>query len=298
MCLGTSRNLLTYGPVAGHNRDMTHPRIPSVVLNDGYEMPMIGVGTYKLGDDTEAVVRRAIELGYRHIDTASLYGNEESVGKAINGAIAAGDVTREELFVTTKLWNDDQDNVREAFQTSLRKLNLEYLDMYMIHWPWAKRGLYVGAFEEMARLQGIGQIQSLGVANFYEEVLDELINKTGITPVVNQIEMHVGFSQPALRSYGEENDIVTEAWAPLARAKLVNNPDIKAIAAKYDKTYSQILLRFLLQLGVSSIPKTSNVERLEENLGVLDFKLVKGDVDVLANIAGERLSNDPKVFPE
>ncbi|WP_018297605.1 aldo/keto reductase [Corynebacterium lubricantis] len=276
---------------------MTIPQIPSTTLNDGYEMPLLGLGTYKLGDDTENLVRRAIELGYRHIDTASLYGNEEAVGRAINGAIAAGDVSREDLFVVTKLWNDDQGNVGKAYQESLRKLNLDFVDMYMIHWPDPRQGRFVQAFEDMARLQGLGQLQSLGVANFYEEVLDELIEQSGITPAVNQVELHVGFTQDELRSHNTKRGIVTEAWAPLARATLVHNPDIKAISAKYDKTYSQIMLRFLLQLGISSVPKTSSPERLEENLGIFDFRLVKGDMDVLARIAGERLSNDPRTFP-
>lgn len=277
---------------------MTTPSIPTVTLNDGYEFPLLGLGTYKLtGEETQSLIRRAIELGYRHIDTASLYGNEEVVGKAINAAISAGDVEREDLFVTTKLWNDQQENVGEAYQESLRKLNLDFVDLYMIHWPWPQRGLFVEAFEQMARLQGMGQLQSLGVANFYEEVLDELIERTGITPVVNQVELHVGFTQDELRAYHDEKGIVTEAWAPLARGSMANNPDIKAVAAKYDKTYGQVVLRYLLQQGISVIPKTSSANRLEENLGAVDFRLSREDMETLGRVSGERMSNDPRTFP-
>ncbi|WIM68996.1 aldo/keto reductase [Corynebacterium breve] len=277
---------------------MTDFDMPTLPLIDGYDLPQLGLGVYKLDPgETERVVRAAIELGYRHIDTASFYDNEEGVGRAINDAIKAGDVTREELFITTKLWNSDQGNVFEAYQSSLSKLDLEFIDLYMIHWPWPERGLFVESFEQMARLQGMGQLQSLGVANFYEEVLDELIEKSGITPVVNQIELHVGFTQDELRKYHDSKKIVTEAWAPLARGTMLNNPDVKAIAAKYEKTSAQVLLRFLLQLGISVIPKTGSVERLEENLGALSFRLSRDDMQVLASVQGERLSNDPREFP-
>lgn len=277
---------------------MTQPAIPTLQLNDGYEMPQLGLGTYKLADDnTVDLVRSAIELGYRHIDTASFYGNEEAVGKAVRDAISAGDVTREELFITTKLWNDQQDKVGESYQESLSKMGLEFLDLYMIHWPWPQRGLYVQAFEEMARLQGMGQLQSLGVANFYEEVLDELIERTGITPVVNQVELHVGFMQDDLRAYHADKGIVTEAWAPLARGTVLNNADVKAIAARHGRTSAQVVLNYLLQLGVSVIPKTASPERLEENIGAVDFRLTREEMDLLSRIEGERLSNDPRTFP-
>ncbi|SES33279.1 aldo/keto reductase [Corynebacterium cystitidis] len=277
---------------------MTLPQIPTLQLNDGYEMPQLGLGTYKLvDDDTEKLVRHAIELGYRHIDTASFYGNEEAVGKAVRDAIKSGDVTREDLFITTKLWNDQQDKVGESYQESLRKLGLEFLDLYMIHWPWAQRGLYVQAFEDMARLQGMGQLQSLGVANFYEEVLDALIEHTGITPVVNQVELHVGFMQDELRAYHENKGIVTEAWAPLARGTVLNNADVKAIAARHERTSAQVVLNYLLQQGISVIPKTANPERLEENMGAVGFRLTREEMGILSRIEGERLSHDPRTFP-
>lgn len=273
-------------------------RIPVTTLNDGYDLPLLGLGTYKLqGADVEPVVRTAIELGYRHIDTAALYGNEVEVGAAVNAAIAAGDVTREELFITTKLWNDDQNRAAEAYQESLARLNLEFIDLYLVHWPWPQHGSYVRAFEQIVQLQGMGQLQSVGVANFYEEVLDEVIAATGVTPVLNQVELHAGFTQPELRSYHSDLGIVTEAWAPLARAENFDAPEIIAVADKHGKTPAQIVLAYLMELGCSVVPKTSNVQRLAENLAAVEVELSAEDVATLDRVAGERMSGDPRTFP-
>ena len=273
-------------------------RIPVTTLNDGYDFPLLGLGTYKLSDeDVNKVIRRAIELGYRHIDTASFYGNEEAVGKALNDAIPAGDVTREDLFVTTKLWNDDQDRVAAAYQESLKRLDLEFIDLYLVHWPWPQKGLYVSAFEELVHLQGMGQLQSVGVANFYPEVLDEITKATGVTPVLNQVELHAGFSQPELREYHAEHGIVTEAWAPLARGKNFDDPAIAGVADKHGVTPAQVVLAYLLQMGVSVVPKTANPARLEENLGALSVKLDDADVAALDGVQGGRMSGDPLTFP-
>ena len=272
--------------------------IPVTTLNDGYDFPLLGLGTYKLeGADVEPVVRRAIELGYRHIDTASLYGNEVEVGKAIRDAIAAGDVTREELFVTTKLWNNDQHRAGEAYQESLKRLGLEFIDLYLVHWPCPKQGTYVSAFEQIVQLQGMGQLQSVGVANFYEEVLDELIAATGVTPVLNQVELHAGFTQPKLREYHTAHGIVTEAWAPLARGKNLDAPEIAAVAERHGATPAQVVLAYLMKLGCSVVPKTANLERLEENLGAAELVLDSADVDALNSIVGERLWGNPRTFP-
>lgn len=273
-------------------------RIPVTTLNDGYDLPLLGLGTYKLqGADVEPVVRTAIELGYRHIDTAAFYGNEVEVGAAVNAAIAAGDVTREELFITTKLWNDDQDRAAEAYQESLARLNLEFIDLYLVHWPWPQHGSYVHAFEQIVQLQGMGQLQSVGVANFYEEVLDEVIAATGVTPVLNQVELHAGFTQPELRAYHSDRGIVTEAWAPLARAENFDASEITAVADKHGKTPAQIVLAYLMELGCSVVPKTSNVQRLAENLAAVDVELSAQDVATLDGVAGERMSGDPRTFP-
>ncbi len=273
-------------------------RIPVTTLNDGYDLPLLGLGTYKLGpEETERVVRTAIELGYRHIDTASFYGNEVEVGKAINAAIAAGDVTREELFVTTKLWNDDQERVAEAYQESLERLNLEFIDLYLVHWPWPQHGTYVQAFTQIAELQGMGRLQSVGVANFYPEVLDEIIEATGVTPVLNQVELHVGFTQPELREYHASHGILTEAWAPLARGENFDDPAIRAVADAHSATPAQVSLAYLMQLGCSVVPKTANEQRLAENLGAVGISLSDEDVATLDRVTGQRLSGDPLTFP-
>lgn len=273
-------------------------RVPVTTLNDGYDFPLLGLGTYKLqGDDVETIVRSAIELGYRHIDTASLYGNEVEVGKAINDAIKAGDVTREDLFVTTKLWNDDQERVAAAYQESLERLGLEFVDLYLVHWPWPQHGTYVRAFSQIAELQGMGRLQSVGVANFYPEVLDEIIEKTGVTPVLNQVELHAGFTQPELRAYHEAHDILTEAWAPIARGSNFEDPAIRAVADAHEATPAQVSLAYLMRLGCSVVPKTSNPQRLVENLGAVDIKLTDEDISLLDGVTGERLSGDPLTFP-
>ena len=273
-------------------------RIPVTTLNDGYDLPLLGLGTYKLqGGNVERVVRTAIELGYRHIDTASLYDNEVEVGMAINNAIAAGDVTREELFVTTKLWNDDQERVAEAYHESLTALDLEFVDCYLVHWPWPQHGTYIKAFEEIAQLQGMGRLQSVGVANFYPEVLDDIIDATGIAPVLNQVELHAGFTQPELRAYHEQHDIVTEAWMPIARGQNFDDPAIRAVADAHEATPAQVSLAYLMHLGCSVIPKTQNPQRLAENIGAVNIKLTDEDIALLDGVHGERLSGDPLTFP-
>lgn len=272
--------------------------IPVTTLNDGYDFPLLGLGTYKLqGEDVESIVRRAIELGYRHIDTASIYENEVEVGKAINAAIAAGDVTREELFITTKLWNDDQQRAGEAYQESLKRLGLDFIDLYLVHWPCPDQGTYVPAFEQITQLQGLGQLQSVGVANFYAEVLDELISETGVTPALNQVELHAGFTQPELRSYHAEHGIVTEAWAPLARGENFDAPEIVAVADKHGKTPAQVVLAYLLKLGCSVVPKTSNPQRLVENLGAVEVQLDDEDIAALDSVGGGRQYGNPRTFP-
>ena len=273
--------------------------VPVTTLNDGYDFPLLGLGTYKLeGKDVERVVRRAIELGYRHIDTAAVYGNEVEVGKAIADAIAAGDVTREELFITTKLWNTDQHRAAEAYQESLSRLGLEFIDLYLVHWPCPKQGTYLQAFEQIVQLQGMGQLQSVGVSNFYEELLDELISAVGVTPVLNQVELHVGFTQPELRDYHSSRGIVTEAWAPLARAANFDDPAVAAVAERTGATPAQVVLAYLMQLGCSVVPKTSDLGRLEENFGAVAVALTEEDVASLDSVGGGRLWADPRTFPE
>ena len=278
--------------------------VPSVNFHDDRSMPQLGLGTYKLyGEECISVVREAIELGYRHFDTATLYENEEALGKALNDAISAGDVTRDELFVTSKAWHDHHgaEKVQEAFTESLRKLGLDYLDLYMIHWPWPQGGLFVETFESIARLQGMGQIASVGVANFYEEPLQEIIDQTGVVPVVNQVELHPGFTQPELRRFHAENDIITEAWSPLARGVVLGNPVIEEAARKHSATPGQVALAYLMDKGISVIPKSAKSERLKENLGAVDVELDAADIEAIDGLEGQqgfgRMFKDPREFP-
>ena len=269
-------------------------------LNSGATMPRLGLGTYKLDgpeSETVALIRRAIELGYRHIDTASLYGNEEAVGQALNDAIRAGDVTREDLFVTSKVWNDDQPRAADAFGESLTRLGLDYLDLFMVHWPWPQNGTFVDAYRALIDVRDRGDLVSVGVANFYEETLDTIIDATGIAPAVNQVELHTGFTQPELREYHIQHGILTEAWAPLGRGEILSEPAITEIAEAHDATPGQVALAHLLAHGISVIPKTANAERLVENFGALDIALSDDEIARLDQVQGHRQSKDPREFP-
>lgn len=278
--------------------------VPTISFNDDREMPQLGLGTYKLNDDEcIRVVREAIDLGYRHFDTATLYKNEEALGTALNQAIDAGDVSREDLFITSKVWHSHHgaQKAEQAFQESMEELKLDYLDLYLIHWPWPQGGLYVETFESIARLQGMGQIASIGVANFYEEVLEDLIDKTGITPVLNQVELHPGFTQPELREFHHKHGIVTEAWSPLARGVVLNNPEIEKIAATHQATEGQVVLAYLMAKGISVIPKSARSERLKENLAAANLELGKDEIAAIDSLEGQegfgRMFNDPREFP-
>ena len=278
--------------------------VPQTTFNDDREMPLLGLGTYKLrGEDLTRSVREAIELGYRHFDTATLYENEEELGQALAAAMKAGDVTRDELFITSKVWHDHhgKGKVDQAFSESLGKLQLDYLDLYLIHWPWPQGGLYVETFEEIARLQGMGQIASIGVANFYEETLQELIAKTGIAPVLNQVELHPGFTQPELREFHDSQGIVTEAWSPLARGVILNNPEVVSVAEKHEITPGQAVLAYLMEKGISVIPKSSRRERLEENFAAATVELDQEDIAAIDSLDGKegfgRMFKDPREFP-
>lgn len=275
----------------------------TVTLNDGTDIPQIGLGTWKLlGEEGKRIIREAIDLGYRHFDTASAYGNEEIVGRAIADAIAAGDVTREELFITTKAWQDEQgtDNIPRAFRASLDRLGMEYVDLYLVHWPAPARGTYVESFEAIARLQGLGLVQSVGVANFYEEVLRELVEEAGIVPAVNQVELHPGFSQAPLRALHEELGVTTAAWSPLGRGILLANPVLDAVARAVGRSTAQVALRWAMQLGCVVIPKSAQPKRLAQNLAAADFTLTREQVAAITGLDDEagfgRIFEDPRTF--
>ncbi|MDO5076282.1 aldo/keto reductase [Corynebacterium sp.] len=272
--------------------------IPSVTLNDGTEMPQLGFGTYKLEEEQAYTsVRRAIEVGYRHIDTAAIYGNEEEVGRAVRDAVAAGDTTRDELFITTKLWNNQQHEPGVAFQQSLRRLGLDYIDLYLVHWPCPKQDQFVAAFEGVARIQGLGTVQSIGVCNFYPEVLHRIITETGVVPAVNQIELHPGFPQVELRELHQELGVVTQSWSPLGQGQLVTEPRIVEIAATHQRTPAQVILRWHLQLGLVPLPKSATDARILENLQVFDFHLGEDEMAALNALDSGRIGPDPLEFP-
>src|SRR5574340_1171959 len=247
---------------------MTSQTQPTVALNDGAAMPQFGLGVFQTPPDaTEQVVRMAVDEGYRLVDTASMYRNEEGVGKALLG--------RREVFVTTKVGNSDHgfDQTLSAFDESLRRLSRDRLDLYLIHWPRPRAGRYVGSWKALVRLKKDGRVRSIGVSNFNRDHLERIIGETGVTPSVNQIELHPRFQQKALREFHEQRGIRTESWSPLGRGGLLSDPAIVAIAAKHRKTPAQVVIRWHLDNGLIAIPKTVRPERLKENIGALDFEL-------------------------
>lgn len=277
---------------------------PTLRLNDGSDIPQIGLGTWQLhGEEAYRVVRQALEIGYRHIDTATLYENEEEIGRAVSDAIRAGEVTREELFITSKVWNDEHgvERAPRAFQTSLGRIGLDYLDLYLVHWPCPQQGLYAETFKAIAKIQGLGRVQSIGVANFYEEVLEDLVAETGIIPAVNQVELHPGFSQQGLRKLHRELGVVTTAWAPLARGVVLDHPVILASAARHEVPAAAVVLRWLVQSGVVAIPKSADPLRLRQNFYVNDFTLSMDELRAIDALDEEgafgRLYGHPRDFP-
>ncbi|MEZ3178762.1 aldo/keto reductase [Streptomyces pimonensis] len=256
-------------------------------------MPQLGFGVWQVPDaEAETAVTTALEAGYRSIDTAAIYGNEEGTGRAL----AKSGVPREELFVTTKLWNSDQgyDSTLRAFDTSLSKLGLEYVDLYLIHWPTPARDRYVDTYKAFEKLLADGRIRAIGVSNFLPEHLDRLIAETSVVPAVNQIELHPHLQQHASREYHAERGIATEAWSPLGSGKgILEVPAIVAIARKHGRTPAQVVLRWHLQLGNVVIPKSVTPSRIEENIDVFGFTL---DAEDLAAISA--LNEDRRIGPD
>ncbi len=264
----------------------------TTTLNDGHEMPSVGFGVFLVPEDeTFAAVAHALASGYRSIDTAALYQNEAPTGQAV----AASEIPREELFITTKLWNDDQgyDSTLEAFETSMQKLGLDYLDLYLIHWPVADRDLYADTWKAFEQLHSDGRVRSIGVSNFQIPHLRRVIEEFEVVPAVNQVELHPELTQEELRQFHAEQGITTEAWSPLARGAVLRDETIVGLADKYGRTPAQVILRWHLQLGNVVIPKSVTPKRIEENLDVFDFELAEDD---MAGIS--ELNKDRRVGPD
>ncbi|MFF4507954.1 aldo/keto reductase [Streptomyces sp. NPDC001401] len=269
------------------------PTVTTVTLNNGVEIPRLGFGVFQVPDaETAPTVRAALEAGYRGIDTAAVYGNEAGVGTAL----ASSGIARQELFVTTKLWNADQgyDATLRAFDASLAKLGLEYVDLYLIHWPTPGRDLYRESWQAIEKLTADGRIRAAGVSNFQPAHLHRLLESTSLVPAVNQIELHPGLQQRELRSLHADLGIVTEAWSPLAQGAVLAEPALTAIAERHGKSSAQVVLRWHLQLGNVVIPKSVTPARIQENIDVFDFAL--GDEEMAAIAAldrGLRTGPDP-----
>lgn len=257
----------------------------TITLNDGTTIPQLGFGVFLVDPDSaERIVSEALEVGYRHIDTAAIYGNEEGVGRAI----AASGIPRDELYVTTKLWNDRQQDAPAAMRESLDKLQLEKVDLYLIHWPTPEKGHYVQAWDSLVGLRDQGLTTSIGVANFLVPHLERLLAHTDVVPAVDQIELHPAHQQPDTMRFAREVGIAIESWGPLGQAKypLLENPVITAAAGAHGKTAAQVVIRWHLQSNIIVFPKTNRRERMVENFDVFDFVLT--DAEVAAITALER----------
>lgn len=269
--------------------------IPMVHLNNEIAIPQLGLGVWQArGHEVVDAVKTAIEAGYRLIDTAAVYGNEDGVGQAIREST----VLRKELFVTTKLWNSDQgyDNTHKAFEASLKRLGLDYVDLYLIHWPVPQQNKYSETWQAMEEIHRSGRAKAIGVCNFHIEHLEKLLANTGIVPAVNQVELHPKLQQQELRHYCSEKGIKVESWSPIGGAggDLLDDATINEIAQKHGKSPAQVIIRWHIQLGLIVIPKSVHAERIRQNADVFDFELDDDDMTKIAVLdSGARRGPDP-----
>jgi 2,5-diketo-D-gluconate reductase A len=268
--------------MADHEHDTNPIEIPRIALNSGHDIPQLGYGVFKVDPaQTEKFVSEALEAGYRHIDTAAIYGNEEGVGRAIAGS----GIPRDELFVTTKLWNDRQagDQPRVALQESLDKLGLDVVDLYLVHWPAPANGNYVNAWTQLVSLQEAGLTRSIGVSNHLVEHLEKIEAATGVLPAVNQIELHPAYQQREVVEWAAARGVHIEAWGPLGQGKydLLGTPAVADAAAAHERTPAQVVLRWHLQRGNIVFPKTVKRERMAENFALFDFELTSTEIDAI-----------------
>ena len=270
---------------------------PTLTFNDGNTIPQLGYGVWQVEDDVaEKVVRQAFEAGFRHIDTAKIYGNEAGVGRAI----ASSGLSPEQIFITTKLWNADQgyESTLAAFEESMDRLGLDTLDLDLIHWMQPKQDKYVDTWKALIELQKRGRVKSIGVSNFTAEGLQRLIDETGVVPAIHQIELHPYFSQSELRKFGADNGILTQAWSPLGQGgELLQDPAVASIAAKHQATPAQVVIAWHLAIGNVVIPKSVTEYRIKENFAALEVSLDADDVDAI-NALDRTASGEGRIGPD
>jgi 2,5-diketo-D-gluconate reductase A len=275
---------------------MTTPDVPDVELANGVRIPQFGFGVFQIPpEETAQAVRTALEAGYRHIDTAQMYRNEDGVG----AGIAASGVARDDVFVTTKLANDahGHDNAITALEGSLRRLGFDHVDLYLIHWPLPHKDNFVRTWQGFEDLLRAGKARAIGVSNFQPAHLDRLAEESATVPAVNQIELHPALQQTELRAYHQEHGIATEAWSPLAQAEVLEDPVLTDLAEKHGRTAAQVVLRWHLQLGNIVFPKSSSPERIKQNIDVFGFELDDEDMTAIGKLdEGRRTGPDPDTF--
>ncbi|MDY4022251.1 aldo/keto reductase [Staphylococcus borealis] len=273
----------------------------TIEFYNGHTMPKVGIGTFRVenNDECREAVKHAIVSGYRSIDTAKVYGNEEQVGLGIQDGLAATGLERKDLFITSKLYFEDfgRENVAKAYETSINKLGLDYLDLYLVHWPGTNEAIMIDTWKGMEDLYKEDKVKSIGVSNFNAEHFEALLAQVSIKPVINQVEFHPYFTQKALRKYLEVQNIHMESWSPFMNAQILDDETLNQIGKEVNKTAAQVVIRWNIQHGVIVIPKSVTPERIEENINVFDFELTDEQMERIDNLnKDQRIGPDPETF--